>query len=795
MIRNYIIVALRNLLRNKVYSAINILGLGIGIACCMLIVLFAKDELTFDKFHTKGAQIYRITSEWKSSDGEEGKTSNTGLIQGPTFKEQVPEITSYVRLQSAGFTVKKGTEVFNESALYVDEGFFDMFTFPLIEGSKNTALKDIKGIVISEPAAKKYFGRTNVVGETLEINTGKEFEPFTVTGVVPKSPQNSSIQINLLVPMKFNLQRKVSPSWLNLFLNTFIAVQPGADLKKVEEKINKVYAREGAADIAKAKEDFGFSDKITYKLQPFEKMHLDESYEATNGVVNSSKAIYSYILTGIALFILIIACVNFINLTVARSLKRAREIGIRKAIGSDRRQLINQFLGESFVTCFLAFIIAFALTQLTLPVFNQLTNKELEFSYLLDYKLVLAFTGLFFVTGLLAGFYPAIVLSSFKPVDTLYGKFKFSRKNYLANGLIILQFSLATVLIISTITIYSQFNYLVNYNLGYDDKNVMIVGNLRVRQEKYPALKQELKKNPMITEVSAYQGGFYYTIAKVNSEKEMEFNIKRISPEYFSVYKIPLATGRYFSEKFPSDSASSVIVNETFAKEAGWKEPLKGVVDFYYNNQKFNVIGVVKDYHFQDLKQKITPELFMIKPDFTFQEIYLKTNPSNQAALLQYVEKVFKDMFPTQPYSYTFKSDQNAENYENEGKWKQITLFSAVLTIFISCIGLFGLANLSTERRAREIGVRKVFGASIMTIVKTLAFDFLKLVFVASVIASPLAWWIMNSWLQDYPYRIELGIYVFVVTTLLVMLVSFVTVGYQALRAALSNPIKTLRTE
>lgn len=797
MIKNYFITAFRNLRRNKFYSLINIFGLSIGIATCMLILLYTKDEVSYDRFHENGNSIYRLTADLTNNQGEKNKLGSTGMMPGPVFKEQVPEVVDYVRVQSAGFTVKKGTEVFDEFALYADANFFTFFTFPLTHGNKKHALDGTHSVVISEKLAEKYFGSTDVVGKTLEMNTGEKFEAFEITGVVPESPQNSSLRLNMVVPMKFAQTQDDDKTWMNFFLNTFVAIAPGSDLKKVEAKMNKVFLAEADEQIKKMEKEYGLNEKIAYNLQPLTEIHLSTDYRADNGLTGASNPVYSYILSGIAVFMLIIACVNFINLTVARSLKRAKEIGVRKVVGSERRQLIYQFLGESFIITLLAFIISCALTAAILPFFNAMANKELAFSYLFDWKLIGTFFILFIITGLLAGFYPALVLSNFNPVETLYGRFKFNGKNYLSKGLVVLQFSLATLLIISTITVYLQFNYLVNYSLGYDDKNVMVVNAASMKREKFEVLKNELLKSPLVKEVSGKQPGFQYTLAHINGSHEIDFNIKRIDDNYFSLFKIPVVKGRLFSKEFPTDSISSVVVNESFVKTAGWKEPIGQIVDFFYDKEKekFKVIGVVKDYHFSDLKQTIGPELFTIEPAYKLGEVYIKTNEGNKAGVLNYVEGVFKKQFPSHPYSYIFKDDQNRENYEDEAKWKQIMFYSALLTIFISCIGLFGLASLAAEKRAKEMGIRKVFGASISIIIKKLTVDFIKLVIIACVISAPIAWLLMNKWLQNYPYKIELSVFVFLLIIMVILFISFITVAYQALKSARANPIKSLRTE
>ncbi len=795
MIRNYLKTALRNLWRNKVFSFINISGLSVGLACCMLIFLYTKDEISFDRFQKNSDQLFRIVATMTSPDGEVRPDGSTGMMPGPRFKNSVPEIEEFVRVQSAGFNVKRGVEVFDEEALYVDDNFFSVFSFPLIEGNPKTALADLHSVVISEDAAKKYFDKKDAVGQMLELNTGEKFELFTVTAVAKRSPQNSSIKINMLVPMKFRISQDHDQSWSNFFLNTFVLLKPGTNPQKVEAKCAAIFNSEAAEQLKEMKEKYGYEDSIQYGLQPFLAMHLSKDFPSGNGLEEGSNPIYSYILSGIALLILLIACINFINLTVARSLKRAKEIGVRKVVGGQRNQLIAQFLGESFILSFIAFALALTLAQLMLPFFNSLSNKALAFSYLLDAKLAAGYIMLFLVTGMMAGFYPALVLSHFNPVHTLYGRMRFVQKNYLSKGLIVFQFTLATFLIIATITIFTQFDYLVHYDLGYNDKNVAIVRTGAIKRPMLDLFKSELMKNPSISMVSADQGGRWSTIAHINGDEQIDFDIKCIDEDYFSLLEIPVAQGRAFLKEFPSDTSQSVIVNESFVKLAGWKNPVGEIVDFFYDNKKFKVVGVVKDYHVLSLNETTPSMLFTMNPNYHYSDILIKVNPESTASTLSFVEKTFKNLFPFQPYQYNFKDANNAKQYAKEAKWKQIITFGTILTIFISCIGLFGLIMLSAEKRMKEIGIRKVLGASVAVIVRTISGDFLKLVMLAAIIATPVAWWVMNQWLQNYPYRIDISWWMFVFSASFVLVIAFLTMSVQSLKTAVANPVKSLRTE
>ncbi len=794
MLQNYLKIALRNLLRNKVFSFINISGLSIGLACCMLIVLYTKDEVSYDRFHKNMNNIYRITSTETSPEGKVSKFGITGMVPGPTFARQIPEIDKFVRLQGERLNIKKGMDVIAQEATKVDSSFFSIFTFDFVEGSPKTALKDPQSIVITEEVAEKYFDKKPALGKTLSIDYDGDFQPFTVAGVIKKTPQNSSIKVELLLP--FHRDKKPDNQWINFFLNTFVTLKPLANPKTVEAKFARIYARDAKEEMAEAKKSWNYNSKIKYGLQPMLSVHLSTDFKAQNGLYDDSNPVYSYVLIGLAVFLLLIACINFINLTVARSIKRSKEIGIRKVIGGDRKQLIYQFMGESFVLSLIAFLLAFVLVELTLPLFNSLANKALSISYLLDFKLIIAYFSLFLLTGFLAGFYPALVLSDFRPVDTLYGRFKFANKNYLQKSLVVFQFSLAAFMMMATLILYYQFDFLTHQDLGYDDKNIVTLETGQMTRTQTDVFRNELLKNPDIQQVAPRQGGTWFTIAKVNEKQEINFAVDIVDYNYLPTFKISLIKGRNFSKDFPSDSSQSILVNEAFVKEAGWKNPIGQTVDFFFNKRKYQVVGVVKDYHYSSLYDKISPQMFSTDPQRSdFGMLNIKINPNNTPATLKYIERIFKQLRPTRPYSYEFKDELNFKQYEKEAKWKQIITFSAILIMFISCIGLFGLATLSAEKRTKEIGIRKVLGASATVIVTMLTKDFLKLVLISVIIAFPLAWFLADKFLADYPYRIQLNGWMFAMVALLLVFITILTISYQALKSALANPVKSLRTE
>jgi putative ABC transport system permease protein len=788
MLQHYFKIMYRNLWKSKLYSTINIAGLALGLTCCMLIVLYNKDEASFDQFHKNKNQLQRVVTSIKN-DKDNRKLALTNSPVGPAFKEALPEIRAFVRLQNDYANIKKGTEVIGQEVLDADSNFFTVFSFPLLAGDPATVLKDPDAVVVTEDAAIKYFGTTNVIGKTMEVGYRGEFAPKKITGVAKNPPQNSSIQFDVVTPFTDK-----STEWIGFYLSTYVLLAENAKAENVASKFSGIFLANAKDELKNARDQNGFKDEIHFGLQPFTAIHLDTDY-SQGDFKNASKPIYAYILTGIAIFILLIACINFINLKLAHSLQRAKEIGVRKVMGGQRKQLIKQFLGESLLLSLIAFVAAIALTILVLPVFNQLANKQLSFITLLDAPLVLTYVLLFLVTGFIAGFYPALVLSGFNPLQTIYNRQKFHGKNYLTKGLVIFQFSLATFLIITTAIMYTQFNFLTHKDLGYNDTNIALLDLGRgPDQKKVELLKAELAKVPSIKLVAASDGHGNITGGKVDG-KEMEFAYKRMDENYLKALQIPIVKGRNLLNSFTGDSTQSVVINETFAKQAGWSDPIGKQVDFFWANRKVTVVGVVKDYHFQPLQTKIMPLLFVADPHYGFGQLLIKLDARNIPAAMSQVAAVFKTIFPLQPYTYIFMDSKNKDYYKEEAKWKEIITLAAILSIFISCIGLFGLSILSTEKRTKEVGIRKVLGASVQSVVTLLSTNFIQLVLVAFLIATPIAWYVNNQWLQQFPYRISVSWQVFTLSGLCMILLAAATISFQSVRAALMNPVKSLKAE
>ena len=794
MFKNYFKSAYRNLARNKVYSFINIAGLSLGLACAMLIMLYVKDEVSFDRFHENVSNIYRVVSQRK-----ENKIPVTGLLQGPRFTQNVPGIKSFVRVDSRYEEIKTGITVQSQRVLHVDSNFFSVFTFPLLSGNPETCLTEPHSIVLSEDLAKKKFNTTDAAGKVMMIKEDSTFVPYKVTAVAKRCPQNSSIQFDMLLPFKESEADAMDThNWFNSFLNTFVVLDEKANPQTVEKQMQSFYVSDAKQTLEEMlKIDGGNSNDIplgTYFLQPYSDMHLNPDLPPGNGLTNGGNPIYSYILSGIALFVLLIACINFVNLSIARSVRRAKEVGIRKVIGGARKQLIMQFLGESFFLCTIAFAFAIILVQMMLPMFNHLSNKALSIAYLLDAKLIGGYITLYIATGLLAGFYPALVLSGYNPVQTLYGRFNVSGKNYLQKSLVVLQFTLASFLIIATFIIYAQFNFLTKTDLGYDDSNLVIVNKSNLTHTDAAVFKNELLSNPDIVGVSIKNAGVWGTGTKNAVGPTVYFAGETVDENYLPLLKIPLIAGRNFSPAFPGDATQSVIVNESFVKKANWKNPIGETIRMLgSSNQIYHVIGVVKDYHFASLTKKITPQLFTMNGSYG--TYYIKIKPNTATASLQWIQKTYQHLYPLNPYSYTFKNDENQLQYADIEKWKQVILFGALLTIFISCIGLFGLSVLSAEKRTKEIGIRKVLGASVGSIATNLSSDFIKLVVLALFIASPLAYMTANRWLRNFPYRIEMSWWLFALSSILVIMIALITISFQSIKVAMANPVNSLRSE
>lgn len=795
MLKNYLTVAWRNLLRYKTYSGIKILSLAIGLTACMLISLYIKDEISYDRFHQNKDLLHRVTQHIEIGQDAPRTIGATNSLMGEAFASEIPEIDQFVRITSQPAITKKENDVLAENPMFVDHNFFNVFSFPILKGDKFSPLHDINSVVISRDMEKKYFGEKNAVGENLQLKIHGGFESFKVTAVAENFPQNSTLQGGIMLPFKYFDKYNKNTGWMGGNLTTYLLLSPQANKQTVNKKMQDIFDSKTKDRIAAAKKNQNINIKITLGLQVLTAIHLDETIENSAG----SSPVYSWILGSIAVFILLIGCINFINLAIAQSLKRSKEIGIRKVAGSTRMQLIGQFLSESFLVSFIAFVFAIGLTLALLPFFNELSNKKLSISYISGWQLYAAFIVLLILTSFIAGFYPSLVLSAFRPAKVLKSAQKLVGKNYFTKSLIVVQFSLAICLVTGTTIMNSQLSFLLNAHPGYDSRNLIQVDlPLNKNRDQLTTLfKEELNDHAGIVSVAAMSGGRMITGVHANN-KTVEVGYNKIDHNFIPTFGIKMVAGRNFSPAHPSDSFHAIIVNESFVQEAGWKpaEAIgRQVTGMEGSSQPFAIAGVIKDIHFSSLKEKIIPELYTMDTVINYGQVWVKINDGNIPQTLSRLQDAFNKLVPYYPYSYQFKEDINARNYEAEARWKKIITIASVLFAFISCIGLFGLVMLSVEQRAKEIGIRKVLGAAVTTIVVLITREFIILVAVAFVFALPVAWYFINQWLQQFPYRTALEWWMFVLPVVLIMATALITMSFRSIKAAITNPARSLRAE
>jgi putative ABC transport system permease protein len=818
MIKNYLKVAWRNLVKNKVFSFINIFGLSVGLTCCMLITVYIYNEVSYDKYHKNIDRLYQLATTFVK-DGKEDKTPNTPAPMAAAMKQEFPEISETARIMALFAEDKTllqsrdGSDVqksfYETKGFMADPSFFKLFTYHFIEGNAATALNNPNSIVLCEEIARKFFGDQSALNKVIHVNsnTNGEFD-FKVTGVY--RPMNKPSQINARFFISIaggNMEQFIKQQTdmvSNNMFNTFFLLRPGADAKKLEAKFPSFIDKYMRAGLKAA----GF-DKKQF-LIAVKQRHLYPGM--SNDIVASGTVslTYLYILGSIALFTLLIACINFMNLSTARSSKRSAEVGVRKVLGAEKRSLVKQFLGESLLMSMMAFVIALSITKMLLPLFSRVSGKNLSLELSQQWLIVIGFLVLAVITGLLAGSYPAFYLSSFKPVKVLKGRFTNSLSAVaLRKGLVVFQFIISVVLIIASVVIINQMRYLRSTDLGFaKDQQIVIPLRSTTAKNIYASLKNELKNNQQVENVGAtlyYPGivnpsdmGLYKDGKTVNDGKDVHTNW--VDESLLQTLGIKPIAGRLFSKDFPSDTSSRIILNEEAIKQIGFTSPQEAVggkVKFDWRGETYTwtIIGVVKDFHFQDLHVPIGPYGFQLnnRPSYNYLILHAKT--SDIRSLLSSISTTWHKLNPNEPFEYSFIDEDFQKNYEAETRLTAIVGYFAVIAILISCLGLFGLATFSAEQRTKEIGVRKVLGASVTGIVTLLSKDFLKLVGISIVIASPAAWWLMKKWLQDFAYRTNISWTVFVITTITALLIALITISFQAIKAAMANPVRSLRTE
>jgi putative ABC transport system permease protein len=806
MIRNYIKVAFRSLMRSKSFTAINVFGLTLGITTCLLIMLFVQDELSYDSFNKKADQIVRVVFRG-SIQGEKMKEAMVMPPVAQTLKMEYPEVLEATRIRTYGSPrISYGNKTFKESSFaYVDSNFFQVFTLPFVKGDSKTALLEPNTIVISETVAKKYFGDEDPIGKVLvfkDLNNS-----FKITGVMRPIPANSHFHFDVFASMSsFPQSREFS--WMTSEYYTYLVLPKGYDYKKLEAKlpadVEKYMGSQLQGALGMTYTQFvKKGNKLGLFLQPLNDIHLhsDLNLELESG----SDIRYVYIFSAVALFMLLIACINFMNLSTAGASKRAREVGIRKVLGSLRGQLIRQFLLESILLTSIAFILSLVLVYFALPFFNELSGKELTFNLSGNVWLVPSLLLFALITGFLAGSYPAFFLSSFKPITVLKGKFTSVNKTVsLRSGLVVFQFFISIVLIIGTITVHKQLTYIQNEKLGYNKDHVLVVQEAYWLGKNQQAFRQTLMQDPRITNISSsgylpagYSDNNNFMVYPDNKTDQLVKTLRyQVDYNYIPTLGMEMADGRNFSKSFGTDT-TAVIINEEAVKALGWGTHAIGHNISANQNDgskiTFHVVGVVKDFHFKSFHEPISP-LVMTLADYS-ENIIVKTKTSDIPGLLKTMKKNWNALGAEVPFSYTFLDDRFKNTYQAEQKIGTILGVFAGVTIFVACLGLFGLATFTAEQRNKEIGIRKVLGASVGSIVSLLSKDFLKLVFIAIVIATPVAWFIMNKWLQDFAYKTNISGWIFMLAASLAILITIITVSIRAIRAAVVNPVESLRSE
>jgi len=793
-LKHNLLVSWRNLTKHKMYTFLNLMSLSVGLAAVMLILLYVKDEFSFDRFHKDGKQIYRIVHESRDPTGKEGGGGNSGGIEGPTFVAEIPEIISFCRLQSNGSTlIKMQNDVVSEPVLFTDSSFFNLFSFPLLSGNPQTVLKRGDQAVVSEAFALKHFQSLDVVGKILEINQDGQFRPYQISGVAENTPSNSSIQINLVLSIQPMLQQPWTQEWLTSFLNTFVKVRPGTPMSMLNEKMEALFERHVGERFAQFRKKFGNSIYYRYRLQPLHSLHIGNYYNAGNGLKPASNIKYSYILSGVALFILLIACINFINLSLSQSFRRSKEIGVRKVAGSSRKQLVFQFLGEALLLNFFAIVLALGIAFFTLPFFATISNKALSFSDLFSIQNFLLFIGLLLINTLLSGAYPALVLSRFQPTQVFSGKIKLLSHHHLGKILVVTQFSIAVFLIISMFVMQKQFIFFINQSPGYNSSNIIDL-DLAGQSPDLKAMKNELLRHPAIKQVGSQSisfTDFNNTMIKADNKEIYDVALFKMDEQILSMLQIPMAAGRNFNGT-GADSLSCII-NESLAHISGWENPIGQTI--HWQNRDLTIVGVVKDFHVNSFKEKMHPTFIHQLPAWQTNHLLIKTAPNQIEEAIKIIRNVYKSFIPYHPCNYNFLDDMLASQYQDEKRWKNMISTAAGLAIFIACMGLFGLASLSIEQRTKEIGVRKVLGASSAQLLKVLSSSFIWLVGLSLLIASPIAWWASQIWLHDFAYKISVSWELFALAGIGVIGLALLTMSIHIFKLAKANPVESLRNE
>ena len=809
MIKNYFKIAWRNLVKNKTFTVINIIGLATGLACFILIALYVADELSYDRHHEKADRIYRVNSDLRIG-GTDLQLATCSDPMGQTLKNDYPQVEAFARFynSSGSKLIKQGNQFINESRVaHADSTLFDVFTLPAIAGDTKNALHEPNTVVITESAAKRYFGSINAVGKTLETNDYNQ-PLYKVTAVIEDMPPTSHFNFDFLFSME-----NVDYPWgtfLSHNFQTYILLKPGTDYKAFEKNFAQVIDKyilpqaKQLMDIESMDDFIRSGNKLEYSLMPIKDIHLRSDRYPELGVNGNIQ--YVYIFASIALFVLLLACVNFMNLSTARSASRAKEVGIRKVLGTEKRMLVGQFLAESIMMVLLGLLLAICLVGLFIGSFNAISGKALAIADLFKPEYVVLLLLLTVAVGILAGLYPAFFLSSFRPVAVLKGKIDSGfRKSNFRSAMVVFQFLTSIMLVTGTIVVFQQLNYIRSKKIGFNKDQVLVINGTDALGNRADAFRNEVA-NMSGVQAASFAG--YLPVANssrgdmslsldavMNEHNSFNAQIWNIDYDYIPTLDINLLKGRNFAKDYGADSLG-IIINETAAKVIGHEDPIGKKLYLPHSDAPatvYTIIGVVENFHYESLRQQVGP--LCMRLGNNKRAAAFKVSASDVQTLVKTIESQWKSMAPEMPFSYHFLDEAFESMYRAEQRVGKVALSFSLLAIVIACLGLFGLTTYMVEQRVKEIGIRKVLGASVSGIVAMLSKDFVKLVLIALLIASPIAWWGMNKWLEDFAYRIDIQWWMFAVAGLAAVAIALLTVSWQAIRAAVANPVESLRDE
>lgn len=812
MLKNHLKIAFRNLLKQKGLAFINIFGLSVGFACFCLFLLYTVHEFSFDRFHADNEQLYRMYRYTEAMNGDDPEGDpHLPMPLGQALKADFPDVEAVVRWKEAWGEnfVKVNGKTSRVEVCHVESNVFDVFTFPLKYGNKEQALTDPKNVVLTEKIAQQLFGESNPTGKTLEIQIDDEFIPFTVAAVAENIPSNSSKQFQIMGSMDYfastNFGKRRADNWGSSFLSVFVKLREGSGLADNAESLqqfrNKYYPNTESS-LRERGYWTGEGSPVTYRLQAFTDMHTDTA--VYGGDIPSVNPKNVWVLLAIAAGVLLIAIINFTTLSIGRSAGRAKEVGVRKVIGSNRAALIGQFMTEAMLLSVISIGIGLAFVQFLLPFFNELSDRSLVFSFQQFPELIGLVLGVTVLAGLLAGSYPALMLSGFKPIEVLKNKIRLGGSNLFTKSLVTTQFALSSALVISTVVILSQLDFLRSQNPGFNKENVIVIDAEGTDTKKiYPLLKNALDEESNIAGIAAAdmslgantgysRAGFDY---KGEAKEIYEYYV---DDDYLDVLKIDLVAGRGFEPDRQDGVNRSVVVNESMVKDFGWtlEEAVGQELTGYFNEDiQPKVVGVIKDFNFRSLEEAVAPQMFHQYEDYEPYKFLVRIKAGDPAPILAKMEQEWTAIVPGFPFKYSFLDEDIHRFYRAEEKYSQIVGWAGGLSIFLACLGLMGLAALAAVNRTKEIGIRKVLGANVRGIIALLSKDFIKLVLLATLIAAPISTYLMNDWLQGFAYRIEIQWWMFAITGILAITLAFLTVGFQSLRAALANPAKSLKSE